>query len=133
MRTVRLTAHAIGALVLATGLAAQTAVTAADIGRLDTTIAGVEKQIAALQPADRTLATEATKTLDELRDETTYLRVKLRRDGNVAPSEYAEIRDRLETLRVRVQRQQRVSAQPVLAGDPTDRRASLPVGTELDV
>src|SRR5205814_4233247 len=58
---------------------------------------------------------------------------KLRRDGAVTRTEYADARDRLETLRVKVQGQPpaRVAAQPVLPEG--DRSFSVPVGTEFAV
>ena len=37
--------------------------------------------------------------LDELRDEVTYLKVKLRKEGRVNRAEYAEVRDRIQNLR----------------------------------
>jgi hypothetical protein len=63
----------------------------------------------------------------------TYLRVKLRRDGAVTGAEYSDVRDRLETLRVKTLGQQRVSAQPILRPEAGDRPYTVAVGSELDV
>src|SRR6185295_3985292 len=39
--------------------------------------------------------------LGDLRDEVIYLKVKVRKEGRVSRSEYADLRDRLEDLRAR--------------------------------
>ena len=39
--------------------------------------------------------------LDDLRDEVTYLKVKLRKEGNISRSDYTDVRDRLQDLRSR--------------------------------
>ena len=113
--------------------AAQAPVTQTDIEQLEAAAATVERQIDVIAPTDPTFAAGAEKALAELRDEVAYLRVKLRRENTVAPSDYAEVRDRLETLRVRVQAARRVSAQPVLPGEEAGRLYTMPVGAELDV
>lgn len=112
--------------------AGQTPVGAADVDRLDSTAAEVERSIKTITAADQTLAAQSAKTLAELRDDVVYLRVKLRRDGAVTRAEYTDVRDRLETLRTRVAGQRRVTAQPVPVGDPMSAY-TLPVGTEMDV
>lgn len=118
-----------GAGALAAG---QTPIGAADVDRLDSTVAEIDRSIKTIAPADQTLAAQSAKTLAELRDDVVYLRVKLRRDGAVTRAEYTDVRDRLETLRTRVAGQQRVTAQPVVAGDPMSGYR-LPVGTAMDV
>jgi len=112
-------------------LGAQAAVTAADLSRLEAAAAEVDTLIATLAKTDATLAAQVRTFLADARDEIAYLKVKLRREGRVTREEYAALRDRLETLRVRAQGQ-RVSAQPVPADDPV-RAVTVPVGTELDV
>jgi hypothetical protein len=119
-------------LLLLSGLvSAQTAVTSADIARLEATAADLAKPLDTLSRTDPMLAASASKTLADLRDDITYLRVKLRRDGSVTGAEYSDVRDRLETLRVKVEGAQRVTALPVLP--PGGDLVTLPVGTELDV
>lgn len=134
MKTMRILA-AVAALVMtaATGAWAQAAVTEADIKRLETEANNIEHATGMLQKSDPTQAAEVTRKLSTLREEIVYLRVKLRREG-VTRAEYADVRDRLETLRVRATGE-KVTAQPVVSGDPVvgDRVWTLPVGTELDV
>jgi hypothetical protein len=112
------------------------AVTETDIARLDTTAGEIRQQAATLKATDATLAAEIEQSLGDLSDEITYLRVKLRREGSVSRDEYASLRDRLETLRVRAQGD-KVSAQPVMSASaaPAAARVSgtVPVGAELDV
>jgi hypothetical protein len=109
--------------------ARQAAVTAADLTRLETTASGIQTQAEALRRTDPTLAADVEKSLQDLSDEITYLKVKLRREGSVTREDYSSLRDRLETLRVRAEGQ-KVAAQPVL----TDENGTVvPVGTEFDV
>lgn len=121
------------AVVVATAAAwRQSTIGTADLGRLESTAADLDRQIQAVSRTDASLADQSTKALADLRDEIAYLRVKLRRDGSVSPAEYSEVRDRLETLRVRVMNAARVTAQPIVDDDPM-KSAGLPVGTEIDV
>jgi hypothetical protein len=115
-------------------VAAQAAVTAADISRLETSADEIGKVAEGLRKSDPTLAKEVDQSLADLRDEVSYLKVKLRREGTVTRQEYASLRDRLETLRTRAQGQ-KVTAQPVLpdAGKIQGKIRVVPVGTELDV
>lgn len=134
MKTLRIPA-AVAALVMtaAMGVWAQAAVTEVDLKRLETTAGNIQHAAGMLQKSDPTQAAEVEKQLATLREEIVYLRVKLRREG-VTRAEYADVRDRLETLRVRATGE-KVTAQPVAGGDPIagDRIWTLPVGTELDV
>jgi hypothetical protein len=132
MRIFRLSALVVMVLAIATGAFAQAVVTAADITRLDSTADEIAGRLAEIQKSDPTLATEVSQGLTDLRDEVTYLRVKLRREGAIPREEYASVRDRLETLRVRADGQ-RVAAQPVLGDPEPPSLNSLPVGTEFDV
>ena len=79
----------------------QGAVTSADINRLDVTASQVRDEITSLRRTDPTLARDVEASLDDLTDEITYLRVKMREEGAVTRDEYASLRDRLETLRVK--------------------------------
>lgn len=127
-------AVAIAVLLVGAGSAlAQAKVTETDIKRLETTAGDIAHAAGMLAKTDATQATEVEKRLAMLRDEIVYLRVKLRREG-VTRSEYSEVRDQLETLRVRATGE-KVAAQPVVADDPMvgSRVWTLAVGTELDV
>lgn len=123
----------------------QPAVGLVDITRLESTAADIERQATGLRRTDSTLAADVMKSLTDLREEVTYLRVKLRRDGSVTRAEYTDVRDRLETLRVKAGLSsnsrdaaaaaagQKVYAQPVLSGGAAERVYTVPVGTELDI
>lgn len=110
---------------------AQAPITAADLSRLETSAAEVEQLAAGLKKTDATLAADVGRSLAEVREEITYLKVKLRREGQVTREEYASLRDRIETLRIRAQGQ-RVSAQPVMT-DEAGRPVTVPAGAELEV
>jgi len=134
MRTLRYGLGVFLTLLIVASAAAQVAVTVADLDRLDRTAGDIEKQIRTIESTDPTLASSTGKSLADLRDEVTYLRVKLRRENAVTRAEYAEVRDRLETLRVRVQGPVPVTT-PVVATETAggERMYTLNVGTELDV
>jgi hypothetical protein len=118
-------------LAWAVGLHAQAPVVASDLARLETTATEIRNQLTSLRATDATLAAEVDRSLAELGDEVTYLRVKLRRDGVVTREEYASLRDRLETLRVKAQGQ-KVSAQPAMGAGGASI-AVVPVGAQFDV
>src|SRR4029453_18047565 len=48
---------------------------------------------------DASRASQLQAQLDDLRDEVIYLKVKLRKEGTLQRSEYANVRDRLDDLR----------------------------------
>ena len=110
--------------------AQQTPVTAGDLARLDSTIVDIERQLVNLKKTDLTLAGEVERSLNDLRDEAAYLRVKLRREGSVTRTDYNSVRDRLETLRLRAHGQ-KVAAQPA-GEDPLVTVYTIAVGTEFD-
>jgi hypothetical protein len=122
-------------VILPVAAAAQQApVNATDISRLDAMVTDVERQIRAVERADATLAAQSGRSLADLRDEIAYLRVKLRRDGSVTRAEYTDVRDRLETLRLKTQGSSNaVPAGTAVANMGPERMISLPVGTEMDV
>ena len=116
---------------LLASLGAQAAVTAADLARLETTAGDIDLLADKLAKTDATLATEVRASLKDAAEEIVYLKVKLRRDGRVTREEYAALRDRLETLRIRATGQ-KVSAVPLPADDPV-AGVSVPVGTVLEI
>jgi len=132
MRTVRTTAFTLMALAWGAAAWAQATVTEADLARLDASANEIAQQIDTLKATDATLAADVEKSLTALREEIIYLRVKLRRNEPVSRNEYAALRDRLDTLRIRAQGQQ-VTAMPVLEDDPMAKAWVVPVGTELDI
>lgn len=131
MRRVQAGLLLIVALLLTASVGAQAPVSAADLTRLDTTVTEIERQLATLNKTDVTLAAEVDKSLADLRDEVTYLKVKFRREGSVTRVEYSNLRDKLENLRVRAQGQ-KVSAQPT-ADEPMVTVYTVPVGAEFDI
>lgn len=118
-------------LALAASVAAQT-VTASDLARLDASASVVSQQIAAMKKIDPTLAAQSEKTLAEIQDDLTYLKVKLRREGNVQQKDVKDLADRIETLHVKLQSSV-VKAQPIMTGDPVEKVVTIPVGTEMEV
>ena len=136
----------IAAFVLALGLAspsfAQLAVTAGDIQRLQDTLAQAGTELQQLRSRDAAKASALGTQLDDLRDEVTYLKVKLRKEG-VARSEYADVRDRLDDLRSRATADlapraatPAAPAAPAPAARPATtapRAGEITVGTEVDV
>lgn len=134
MKIVKIVVWCVGVVLVAGGTAAaQARVTEADIKRLEATANDIAHASGMLARTDATQAAEVDKRLVVLREDIVYLRVKLRREG-VTRAEYADVRDQLETLRVRATGE-KVTAQPVVADDPiTGTRVwTLAVGTELDV
>jgi hypothetical protein len=107
-------------------------VTADDLARLDRTADDIGQRAESVRSSDPRLADEVTQRLKDLRDDITYLKVKLRKEGSVGRQDYADVRDRLETLKNRAD-SGRVTAQPVINGDPMGRLVSIGVGTEFDV
>lgn len=135
MKRLRILVLGVAVVLAGAGMAwAQAAVTEADLKRLETAAGEIAHAAGMLAKTDATLAADIEKQLATLREEIVYLRVKLRRDG-VTRAEYADVRDRLETLRVRAAGGT-VTAQPIVADDPMrpgERVWTVGVGTELDV
>jgi hypothetical protein len=134
MRTVRTVTLALAAVVaIATPAAAQatqTAVTSADVTKLEMLATEVRNHLVSLRKSDPTLAADIEKRLVELDEEITYLRVKLRKEGGVTRQEHDALRDRLETLRLKAQGP---TAAPAPAGQATGNAYVFPVGTVLEV
>jgi TolA-binding protein len=134
MKRLRIVAMAVAVVLAGVGTAwAQAATTEADVNRLESSASEVAKLVTQLKTTDPTRAADVEKQLTTLREEIVYLRVKLRRNG-VTRAEYSDVRDRLETLRVRAAGD-KVSSQPIVEDDPmvAGRVWTVPVGTELDV
>ena len=93
----------IAAIVLACALpaSAQTNVTTTDIQRLQDQVYEAGNDVSRLRSSNADLAARLQTELDDLRDEVVYLKVKLRKDGSISRSEYADVQDRLQSLRTR--------------------------------
>jgi hypothetical protein len=125
------------ALVFALLLGAQT-VTTDELQRVQDTVNEVSDDISQLRRGDSALAGQLERQLDQVRDDVAYLRVKQRRNETIDRREYADVRDRLEDIRVRA-RGETVHGAVV----PDDTRAAtrpgatsadeIRVGTEFDV
>jgi hypothetical protein len=114
------------------GSAFAQAVTATELSRLETAYNVVAGQVTALKKVDLTLAMASEKTLADIQDDLTYLKVKQRRENNVTPSDVKELGDRIETLRLKTQTST-IKAQPIMSGEPVEKVYNVPVGTEMDV
>lgn len=96
-------------LMAATPAAAQSTVTSADIQRLQDQIYQTGTDISRMRSGDSTTATQLETELDDLREEVIYLKVKMRKNGTVTRTEYADVRDRLQQLRSRTRGDSRSS------------------------
>lgn len=138
----------------------QTAVTAADIQRLQDQVYDASNEISRLRSRDQGTADRLQARLDDLRDEVTYLRVKMRKDGTIGRDEYSDVRSRIESVRTETREDARQPSSDVhqgnstwsnqgrndnatgkvvedrpagTTGQTTARRNEVPSGTELDV
>jgi len=119
------------ALALASPVRAQSqaTVTSAELSQLESTVADIRARVSTLRSSDPTLAADVDRSLADLNDEVTYLRVKMRREGSVTREEFTSVRDRLETLRVRARGPSPIT--PSVSSDPNI--VIVPVGAQLDV
>ena len=88
-------------LTIASVAAAQQSVSQTDIQRLQDQVFQAGSEISRLRSSDSSLASRLESELDDARDEVTYLKVKLRKEGSVNRTDYAEIRDRVQDIRTR--------------------------------
>jgi hypothetical protein len=120
-----------------TTAATSASVTDTDIQRLRQALADATAEVDRYRSGDTSNASRLTRELEDLRDEVSYLRVKLRKEGRVSRVEYFDLRDRIDDLRARA------AATTTTANGPStttrrdrDRGYSdheIPVGTEIDV
>src|SRR5687767_7945676 len=89
-----------GPLVLAFAIVAGTAgsaaaqsVSTADVQRLQDAIYDASRDVTQARDRDPELSSQLQKELDDLRDETIYVRVKIRKNEPVTRSEYSDLRD----------------------------------------
>jgi hypothetical protein len=85
-------------LLLPTVAGAQTTMSSGDVQRLQEEMTLVETEMSKLRSSNPDLAGRLTAEYEEISDEITYLRVKLRKVGNVPRSEYHAARDRIDAL-----------------------------------
>ena len=89
------------ALAAPAAVYAQNSVSSSDIQRLQDDVYQASSDLSRLRSSDSNMASSLQSELDELRDEVIYLKVKLRKEGNVSRRDYTEVRDRVATLRSR--------------------------------
>jgi hypothetical protein len=139
------------ALALVAGLAGPAvaqSVTNADVQRLQDTIYDASRDVSQLRSRDAQLATQLQSELDDLRDETVYLKVKIRKHETVSSTDYSDVRDRIDRVRARArgetagafsepakpaQEQQPTPRVPAETRSSRDDNSDVPVGTEFDV
>ena len=126
------------------------AVSAGDIQRLQDSIYDASREISSLRSRDSALASQLDSELDDLRDEATYLKVKLRRNEPISRTEFGDVRDRIDNLRNRARGDSGGRyTPPVASASDSDRRSAnsqtpttgrrasnaneVAVGTEFDV
>ena len=125
---------------------AQQSVSSTDIQRLQDQVFQASTDVSRLRSNDPDQASRLEAELDELRDEVIYLKVKVRKEGNVNRAEYSDLRDRIQELRSRARGGSGVSSgEPGGVADrtpPREQRRSetqssgpraIPEGQEIDV
>lgn len=146
IRTFRIVAAAAMLAAVMSGPAwAQAPVSQTDIQRLQDQIYDVSRDVAQTRSRNAALASDLESELDEARDEVIYLRVKLRKNEPVTRAEYADLRDRIDSIRSRARGEPAAAAAAPAASAPPARESApalsastssmpdVPVGTELDV
>jgi hypothetical protein len=114
-------------------------VTTSDIERLQDSLSDASRDILQARNRDSSLGSELQSELDDLRDETTYLKVKLRKNESVSFNEYQDVRDRIADLRTRARGDSvRSSSSSKSRSEDsrstrTTRPGEIPVDTEVDV
>jgi len=128
-------------------------VSQADIQRLQDSVSQASTEVQQVKGRDAARVTQLQTQLDDLRDEVTYLKVKLRKEGSLQRSEYANVRLPLVDLRSQATSSATAST-PAGGSTPTNRAAAaapaaasgaraatqataggveVPSGTEMDV
>jgi len=113
--------------------------TTVDIQRLQDSIDDASRDVTDLRSRDSALASRLQTELDDLRDETIYLKVKLRKNETVPRAEYFEMRDRIDNVRSQARGTNRAassssgSSSASSSRQTSGARMDVPVGTELDV
>src|SRR5919112_1159003 len=90
---------AIASLIVLPASANAQTITSSDIQRLQDDVYQASSDLSRLRSTNPDLASRLQAQLDDVRDEVTYLKVKLRKEGSVQRSEYTDVRDRLQSLR----------------------------------
>ncbi|MBA2304336.1 MAG: hypothetical protein H0W08_17120 [Acidobacteria bacterium] len=101
-------------MIVPVAASAQTTISSTDVQRLQDDVYQASSDLSRLRSSNPETASRLQAQLDELREDVIYLKVKLRKEGNVPRADYADVRDRLQAFRSGVR------------GETTDQRG----GTE---
>ncbi len=127
---------------LGTARAQGQTVTPTDIQRLQDALSDATRDISGARVRDSALASRLENELNDLRDETAYVRVKIRKNEPVARSEYFDLRDKIDELRSRARGEGArpngsVPTQGSRSGSGSSGSSTsaldVPAGTEFDV
>jgi len=102
---------------------------ASDVQRLEDAIADAQRDVA--QAPTHDLGSQLEASLNDARDDTTFLKVKIRRGETVPRSEYFDLRDRIDEIRAKARGTSTTRAAG--SSSSTEHRGDVPVGTEFDV
>src|SRR6476646_9809205 len=95
-------ACAVAVIALAAAMPASAhSVTTSDIQRLQDQVYDTSNDISRLRSTNPDTAAHLQSELDDVRDEVVYLKVKMRKEGNLNRNEYTDVRDRLQSLQSR--------------------------------
>jgi hypothetical protein len=107
---------------------AQQSVNSSDIQRLQDQVYQASSDLSRLRSTNSGQSASLEGELDDLRDEVVYLKVKLRKDGTVSRSEYADLRDKIQNFRSRA-RGESASSDNWKLGDERTTASSGGVGS----
>jgi hypothetical protein len=99
-------------------------VSQADIQRLQDSATQAAAEVQQLRSRDTARASQLQTQLDDVRDEVTYLKVKLRKEGSLQRSEYASVRDRLDDLRSQATANNAAASTPATSSASGGNRAT---------
>jgi hypothetical protein len=147
LRSVRQVLVAVAAVAVLAGPVAAQDVSTSDLNRLEQRVAQINADMVALRQRDRAAARALQVELNEVDEEVTYLKVKLRREGNVSRAEFMDVSRRLDDLRARVESNDTFPSRPGVdsrtgtstnpnypaSSSRTTQAGVVPAGTELDV
>jgi len=120
-------------LGVGTARAQNQTITSTDIQRLQDALSDATRDISGARVRDAALASRLETELNDLRDETAYVRVKLRKNEPVARTDYFDLRDKIDELRARARGE---GSRPGGGTSTQTSRGSaldVPAGTEFDV
>lgn len=100
--------------------------TQADLDDLQAQVSAVSQRVERLRNTDPSQASRLERDLDLVREDVTYLRVRMRRESSVPRSEVAAVRDRLMAL------ERSATGTTVRESAPSTRPGEIAVGQELD-